>query len=774
MSDEIKELNGAEDNAEAVEEAVEEAAAEAVEEAAEEAAEEAQIPDAALAEELEQLRDTFQETLDETAAMADAVPAIQELDNGEEEPGEDEEEETSEPYPVVRKAKKKDGGKRKTGKIVGIVLGLLAVVVIGVLLCYVVLTVKNPNTTTYLSNIAAADAAEDYDSKISAYKAAINCCEDDNAVAQSMKSVATDKMLELMFEEKGFTEALGYIEENYDEEAVAATDSAIIKKIVGMRDAVKDAADKLVPAMFAAADENGEVDEKAVISSLGLSSDVSGAVEKAVTDLKEGIRASADAASLADYSAAGNSFLTAHTTLAGYGADAEKLAQTIAVELYNKGYIFESMFVAANLLSSDESTYTEEFAAVKKDAESIAKVKASVYELASSAAGKDAEAIAKLVKEKTKLDGAKLDFVTMIVTDAAEAIRAYKEKDMTAASEKCTTALSAEKAIGMDDAQLSFLYVKILYAYNISNAYSMAQSVMTDEVVKQLSDKQKEEYDDMKLAFDALSGTSEIFSEYYQSYYQSGTPVDFDAASKALDDYLTASANRYDKGFAAYCKYFAKSCSAKPDGAVKYLLEAKELIPEFVGFFAANIVDDYLSDNEIEKAEGIADEVLKVNKTDAYARSIKAFAARAAGDTDAALKLALGAADASSEINYCAYEAAVAYLLKEDLTSAADYAKKYYTSVSSSYNATYKDLVSACELITLIEGLYKGNDDLKKELTGLTDEITELYAYYQLTHLQDTVDILAGNKTVNDVFASGSFNFDFNAAAETETASDAQ
>lgn len=756
MSDELKEVSGTEENELPVSDA-------------DNTADEVKTEEEALTEELEQLRDTFQEQLDETVAEAEKEPVIQELETGDEDP-EEEEEEVS--YPAAKKSKKKKHGKKsRAGKIIAIVLAVCAVVLIAFLGTYVVITVKNPNIMTFMSHVAAAESAESYEEKMSAYSSALECCEDEGAFTKAMKDSVTDKMIELTYEEKGFASAYSYINSKLSDEEIENTSSASVKKILEISESVKDVASKAVPAVVEAVKDDGTVDTDAVMKDYNVPKEAEKDISDVMADIKEGLEASAKAESLSDYSKAGNKILDALSVLSSYGADMDTLSQSVAVKLFDKGWLYEAFYVTSNANAGGSTELTDEFKAVKDYAEPLSKLKVSAFELAEKVAadGKvTLKACADIVKKETKLKDKNADIFAQIVYECAQAAAALENKDLTAAGNLCTTAISAEKVVGITDTDLDFFYVKVLYKYNLSTAYSMTETLLTEDAVKKLSASQKAEYEEMKKAFDALSKTSEIFSTYYQSYYQSGTPIDFDEASKALDDYLKTGSNRFDKGFVSYCKYFAKACSSNTDGAEKYLLEAKENIPEFIAMFALNLVESYLGKNDIKGAAKVADEVLAINKTDAYSLSVKALQYRSEGDIDKALKTVVEAADSGAESNYCAKEAGIDYLLKEDYENAYKYIRMYYDSVANSYYSTYEDIVSACELAYILDGSYKAEDDLKKDTSALMDEVNALYANYQLKHLSDAEDVVAGKKTLEDIFLNGTYNFDFSADSAEE------
>lgn len=751
MSDELKDMNGTEENGQSVSE----------------------VPadeDAALAQELEQLRDTFQETLNETVAEAENEPVIQDLEIGEETPDEEDEEE----HLIIGNAKKSKKKKKKKSKAGKVIIGVL----IAIMLCIIIvlgaglfITFKNPNAMTYFTNLAEAQTASAFDEKMQKYSDALECCKEENKMNQQMKVYVHELMINAIYEEKGLATAYSYIKQNIPEEETAGFSDKDVKKILKNGEQIKSVCETAIIAIVDAADENGKVDVDPFLTDITDES-LKKEADDIIKNVTECLEKSAEAKTLGDYSKAGNAMIDALSKCSVFDIDVNDLVQKIAVSLYKKGYLYESLYVSANVLSDSQEGLTDEFNAIKLSAEDIKKLKVTPLALAEEFlddyANITPEACHKFAEKKTKLNGANLNFIAQIIYDCAKVLEEYENKDFTNAAYNCTTALTAEKHIGIDDADLSFLYIKVMYALDVSSAYSMAENLITEETEAKLSEEQKKEYKSMQEVFEALAKTSEIFSTYYSSYYQSGTPVDFDAASKALDDYTKDNDSRFTRGFADYCKYFAKVCSADETGAIDYLLSAKKEIPEFLSLFVVNLVEQYLDNDDVENAVKTADEMLKLNKTHSYALSVKGRERRMNGDVDGILSVVLEAADAAGENNYCAREAGLAYLLKKDYSNAFKYLKIYFDSVSNTYYPSYPELMTAGELLYILDGIYKEDDDLKKDIAAAAADIETLYEYYQLTHLDQAKAVIEGKTTIEDIFTSGSYGFDVGSAPGQE------
>ena len=138
-----------------------------------------------LESELEQLKNTFQEKYDETVEEAEAGPVIQELEEGEEEEEEDEEEEADEDD-TEEEFEIKPKKKRKKGKIIAITLSVLVLVtIIGSLGAYMVVSVTNPNFSSFISAYSQAAAAETYEDRVNYLETALTYCSDNDSVFQA-------------------------------------------------------------------------------------------------------------------------------------------------------------------------------------------------------------------------------------------------------------------------------------------------------------------------------------------------------------------------------------------------------------------------------------------------------------------------------------------------------------------------------------------------------------------------------------------------------------
>ena len=131
-----------------------------------------------------------------------------------------------------------------------------------------------------------------------------------------------------------------------------------------------------------------------------------------------------------------------------------------------------------------------------------------------------------------------------------------------------------------------------------------------------------------------------------------------------------------------------------------------------------------------------------------------------------ALELAVKGIELSGTETFCANEAAIDYMLNGDFESAFPYIKKMYQNSPS---------IESCDLLLIFDALYDGDDKgVKEELAALVDEIDKTYSSYGVSSLTDTLSIINGEKTLEDVFCAGTYSLENNEAALEEAAEAAE
>lgn len=706
--------------------------------------------DAALNEELEQLKDTFQRTYDETAEEAEKAPVIQELEDGA--PAADAEDDSEDENGQDKKAAPvKAQGKKKHKKLAIILPIVLCVLIVVPLLGFFVLSVTNPDFSTMVGLISKSGSAEEYSEKLGYYEQALELCADDGVFQKAAKQVIVDDIAKLMIKEKGYAETYSYITGKLTEEELASAGSAV-KSVLKIADGVDSAADKALPLILEKLKADKEVKEDEIAKELSIPSAVKESFTAALSSLCEGAVYNASAKGLSDASVAVNYYHEAYSAFTGLGANSQDLCEKMSAALYANGYIFEAMSMTAGI-SSEAEPLNESYKEMQESIKEFASFKASVYDLAAQAllsGGDINEAALKLVSENCSFSDEKKAFLADIVVLCAEAAAAEGEHNLTKASSDYQTVLSVLELAGMSDSKICAKSVTTLFDLgNIPDSQTLAEKYITDEFLAAADEDFKEKYADMQLVFTALKAASDVFSPYFSEYYSSGTAIDFDKVSAELDALISDSSNAYDKGFVNYCKYYAAMYSDAADSANDYLMLMHEQIPTLPFVYGYYLMDYYIAQGDYDKAADFAQELLNVNIADDYSNSIQAFCLRVEGDTAASLAKALKGIELSGAQNYCAKQAAVAYMLGGDFENAYPYLKAMYTNSMS---------LESCDMLKVFNALYKGdNADIKEELETTMSEIENVYTSYGIESSQNTLDIISGEKTLADVFLSGSY-----------------
>lgn len=758
--------------AETVEEAVD-AAVETAEEAVDAAVEDAagsvaQAPDAAaetdeaLNDELESLRDTFQEKYDETVEEAAKGPVIQELEThtaeAEEEPDEPDEPDDEAAKPAKKKMKK--GVKA----LIAIVI-VIAVLVFGLLITYFVLSVTNPNFNSLVSSLANAYSASDYDAKKSAYEEALSYCDGDSSAQVAMKDYVVDEILKAAYEEKGFSEARTLMEKYYTEEQLAASKSKTVKTIKKVIAAVDEIADGSMDAVFAALAENADVDAQTVAAKFSVPDEVGEVLLPAFEDEINGVKALQENAGISGSTAAIGYLQTAYSTFSGAGADSRDLGEKMAVSLYKNGYVFAAMTIAKALGESEDGNLNQDFTDMLADVGDLSEMTFSLYDLAAEAVQSGSDDYAALAREKTDLGETKATLLGELIGFCAEGIRSENEKNYSQAFTAFLNTHTVADTLGISDSKLIFHTVNAMVVSGNLGELQTYNAMLTDELVADLSKEEAAKVEEFHQMYDALNAASGVFSEFYSNYAYYGQPIDYEEACNALDALLDEQSNNYDKGFVAYCKYFAATYSDHDEDCKKYVDEMKAQMPDLKTVYGYYQIDLYRADGDYTKALATANEILAANAGDDYAIATVAFVKRTQGDVEGALAAAVEGMELSGSKTFCGNEAAIDYMLTGDFENAFEYLKSMYQNSMS---------IETCDMLLIYNALYKGdNKDIKEDLAALVEEIGQTYEQYGATSLSDTTAIINGEKTLEDVFCGGTYALENRPEEAAETTAEA-
>ncbi len=707
----------------------------------------------ALNEELEALRETFQEKYDETVEEAENGPVIQELEEGEPE-DEDESEDEAEEKPET--SEKKPKKKRKWGKIIAITIPVLVLVaIVGSLVAYVVASVTNPNFSSFISTYAEASAAQDYEDRITYLEKAITYCSDtDSAFQQAMKATILEEIVVEINANEGYSAAYSYMKSKMSDEAIKNPVSAAFRKFVSSVNAVNELALDVFNKVYENIGDAETLPEyEALVKGLDVPEQLAETMNSVVTAFGDGILYDKKASGIDDSVVAMNYYATGYSGLVSMGADERELAEKLTVDLYNKGFVIEAAALSSVAVDPEEENVNSDYTKVMEKISEIGKVEINILAVANKAVEDEntsAEDILAAVKAVEGVTDENADIFASVVSYAVQAITSENEKNLTAASSEYATLTSVLEAFSMTDASLHLKTAEVIFnSGNLSDASTLITTYLSEEAVASLTDEEKASYDKMTAVFAALSATSEVFSPYYSDYYQTGTPMDYDEVKAAFDEKFGEDATNYEKGFVYYCLYMAAASaddSSKINEAISGMGKYLSDLPLVYLYY---YTDNCLAEDNIGEAKKYAEKILEVNIADGFATSVVAMSKRVGGDIDGAVETALKGIELAGGSAECSFQLAVAYLLKGDLETAYGYVRSVFNENQS---------LDSYDLILIFDALYEGeNEDIKTELATFVSTVNQTYTYYGLSAQEDTQAILDGTKTLEDVFLKGNY-----------------
>lgn len=705
-----------------------------------------------LAQELENLRDTFQEKLDESVKEAENEPAIQELEYGEEmleEHEAEDEEAVSE-----NGGKKKKQKKGKTGKKIAIAVPIvLLVCVVCLLLTYVVASITNPNFSSFVSSYVQAGSAEEYDDKIDYLeKAASYCSDEDSAIWKAMKRVVLEDIVVEMYKEKGYEEAYSYITENMSGEVLSTSSNREFKKIIAIKNSVNDFSLNLVDKVIKNVGESAETPaDEVLFNGITVPEAIKETGEGVVKTIAEGFIYNRSAEDVKDSLTSVTSFYASvYNALVSNGADSTELAQNIAMNLDDNGYMFEAA-AFSYLYVKEDAELSDEYKAFHSEIAKFADFDIDVIELAQTAVAENKtsdEEILAAVKAAVETDESKTELLAQLVKSSVVAVNAENGHNFSEASDSYSAVLSAQSVLGMDDS-VSYLRIcqLLVTSGDISSLQSVFEEYFTDETVNAFSESDKAIYDDIKALLDDFTAVYNVYAEKMQS---TADDVTFDTTKAALEALITDDASNYTKGFVNYFIYGAAISFDTDVSVYPYLDKVAEYLPDMPFLYGGIYIDEYIGDKNYTAAAEWANKLLEIDVSYEYANYVAAFCKRVEGDIDAAIAAALVGIDVADSKSGCGMEAAIDYLLKGDFETAYNYLSMAYTANSPS--------IELYDLILIFDALYDGdNEDIKSELESMVSVVEQTYTYNGVSSYADTEAVISGEKTLKDVFAGGNY-----------------
>lgn len=709
--------------------------------------------DAALEEELESLRDTFQEVYDETVDEANAAPVIQELEEGEDEEEAEEEEEEA-PVHNQEKAPRK---KKKVGKIIAIAVPVLALVaVIGSLLGFVVASISNPNFSSLISAYAQAGAAEGYEEKVTSLEAALEYCSDKESTFQMMMAAMIQEEIAVaIYEGEGFESAYSYMQSKMSAEQINNPSNKEFKKIVKVIKNINTLALEAFGKVYENIGDETEVPQYTVLSQgLSVPEEVKESVKEILASIAEGYIVNRTSEGIEDSLVAMNYYASAYSGFISLGADSGELAEKLSVELFNKGYVLEAVSFASVAVDPTKEEFSKDFSKLKEDVSAYKAADVHVIAIAEELVANEKttkEDAASALEKNDKLTEAQIKTIVPMVMYAIEAIGAENANNLTEASTVYATLTSVLEAFGMDDVTAHIRTAKTIFnTGNLNDANTLITSYITEEKIASATEDEKAEYDRMMAVINALNATSEIFSPYYSEYYSYGSAIDVDALKAEMEELLKDNDDAYLEGFVNYCLYIAVISTGDTSAAKTYLDAMSTLMPDLPFIYGYSYIADYIDSGDLDAAYAYAGKLLQVNVADEYANSIVSLYARAQGDLEAAEEAALkGVEYSESSAGDCAQQLVIVNLLKGDLETAFGYLSSIYSAAQS---------MESYELVLIFNALYEGdNEDITASLEEMVAMVEQTYTYYGITSYPETTAIVEGTKTVQDVFMSGDY-----------------
>ena len=700
--------------------------------------------------ELEELRECFQEKYDETVEEVNN-PVIQDLEENipEEESEDDENPAENESAAEKPKKKKKKGRAVKAIIIAVVIVALLSI--IAVLGAGLGVVIAAPDVLDVFPVYSAGMTGEDYEARLKSYEEALEMCDEDNMVMKALANVILEDTVMLIAENEGYAAAYSYMKSNMSEEQISRPVGGDFRKFLKLGKKTAEAAYDALDIVIKNTGDLAEVPDNDVLSKgLNIPEEVYEDFCNALKTLSEAYILDRAAKTLDDRILAVNNLGGGYASLVSLGADSRILAESFCTDLYDNGFIAESILLSAVAINPGEEAVTEEYKAFVDATAAFKSADVKVYDIIEAV--KNGTDPVKAVKDNSSLTD---DVYVEIIAEACEygvtCTEAREEKNLTEAYTRFSTLISTLNAYGLKDTKLYFAVCDLLLeSGDLTELKSVAETFFTEDVVNALSAEEKAQYDSLVAILSSLDAASEVFASHYSVYYQTGE-MDNVAVKKDLEALITEESTDYDKVFVNYFLCYS-SFITEDSGAdiIGLLNEMYTLAPELLPFYGTFYLGKYEEDGNITAAKRYADMLLEINVADEYANTIVSLYHRINKDYDKAVEAALKGIELNGSSVSCSKQAGIACLLKGDLESAYGYLYAYYSG-----NMT----VDACDYILLIDHLYEGEDEeFIKTVDANVAEIEQMFTYYGASSLDDTKAILDGTKTPEEVFLGGNYD----------------
>ena len=788
----------AEAAAETAEEKVEAEAAGITSAAAEESA--------ALNDELEQLRSTFQSELDKATADAKAAedmqPVIQELDEGPD-PDDDEDDDNGENDKAededgkkAKKKKKKSGAKKPVGLIVALVL--ICILIVAPLSAYFVLSIKEPNLNSFISAYAAAESAKDAETKVTKYTEALGFCTEDSKVLAGEKQKLTEKVVIATCEAQGYSAAYSYMTSNLDEDAQAKPRTKDFKqflKIPEQLETVYAAAPEKLPEAIEKAGGADKLDCEALAKELKTPALVQKETAENLQTLAKAIEGAGNTEDDDSFYDAMHDYLSCYQKISSMGVKAQTIPEDILVRLWNNGYAYEASLTLNQF-------FTEEMRAAVTNED----VTGAISELeALKNAGIDADAIAAKQMELNKTSDADLTAaisadvsdtakkaVVKLIKGIVDARKAEEDHNLTVAKRQYTVAVASEDSLNMPVTETALRMASVLLRTgDIDNAYTYVTNYLLDsgdnadaanetapadaETTDPAADNAATEenadtaaasadallaahpeftsdYNEIVALHKAQETVEEVFSEAYYAAAYGGGSFDTAGVCASLDEIPLTNPAPYVSAYVNYYKYVAEIYGdMNKDNMLNHITLAELGFGSHSIICASDKAQIYLSKGDTVNAFAIAKSILAVDAGHDLANSLLSKEQRIAGDAAAAKAFALTGIDAMGNANadYCSAEMGILMLIEGNYADAYERISSLYETQRTNGNLT----VDTAELLLAAGSLYKSADeDEQTKIDETVKEVNDLFTQNSLTVSENTQALIDGKKQPADVY----------------------
>ena len=693
-----------------------------------------EAPAQTLTEELNELRDIFQQEWNKAKDLAEEeeMPPIQALDYSPEPDADEASEENETPEQAQPEEKKKKRRKPKSvSKGALLILIVCMVLLIIPLLTFFILSVRIPHFNDFINAYNSALAADTDEEKLKYFSRALTYCREtpEDADARAGQAGTPGKPVPLIgrFEQRilenitvltcktgTYAAARSYMNEHFTSAMKAKPKTDDFRTFLKLEASLPPISDALYAETAAALDAAGnarDLDVKALMTKLSvhawLQTDIGGIIEQ----LASAIEAERAAGSDRDaFLRAVDGYVRVGASLEALGVRAQTLMETVTVHSCENGHLALARLLTESCFTAEElaAPKTQEFQTLVADFNEIASADLRLFDrlLTLSKSGKTGGEEA-----KAALRGTLSESAAGMLDDAAESIArgilADDYHDLTKAKNEYLAANRTLTALGVTDGELLFRLIALyLMTGDQDNARLLRETYVTDSLLAAAS---KADSATVK-KLDAMCAAKERAAAVFGKYFNDDGEMD---SADAIEELQAVAAGASDAYLSAYCNYYcfkAEQLGGRDNLAMRaYLSECERFLPDDPFVYGPDLVLLCIGDGDYQTAGEYTNRMYAITKSDDFTTAALAKLLRIDGKPDDALDQAEKGVTFSGVYGECAHEAAIGNLLRGDFAAALTNAAGIYDSG----NAVRSDM----ELLIILNALYTGNDkDLSARL----------------------------------------------------------